>query len=285
MWIVYFPRFKYILTKNNYADHHQREMGHVDVKSRPVYFYVSREREFSKRHKPISFEREIINQGDAMEKHRGIFTAPVSGTYFFAFTGTARIATRRHHHAKIIVVMYLHEEREREGRRHVAKSYYDAAPSSSGRDVGLAGAVGTAGSDNSTDTNQLEDTTLEPDVTTLEPAVSSDNSTTSSATSTVNSTQQEVTTLEPAASSDINSTDNSNQPEATTAGNRQFGRHEHDYVRITNSFEVTLKLRKRDRIYIEIEDIEHESAMENILLTGFLLEEKIHTEHFEDHFE
>ena len=53
----------------------------------PVYFYVQRGTNFNLTNTPIPFERVMNNVGNAMNIDTGIFTAPVTGTYFFAVSG------------------------------------------------------------------------------------------------------------------------------------------------------------------------------------------------------
>ena len=226
---------------NNCAEFKQRDIGYVDIKTKPVYFYVSRYSDYSTKHKAIPFQKEITNRGNFMDLEKGIFTAPVSGKYFFGFTGMAKMKTKHHEHVKIKLAMYLNNEKE------VAKSYYDAPPKSGGFGLAVATQPTVDSNANSAVSTPVEATTMEPDITTMEP---------------------DITTLQP----DVNS----KQLE-------DISRDQDDYARITNSFEVTLKLKKGDRISIKIEDIEnYRSAMEYVLLSGFLLEEDIHREDYED---
>jgi hypothetical protein len=64
-------------------------IGYEDVKSKPVYFHVQRLFSvFNQSKTPIPFDTERINVGGAMNTSSGIFTAPVTGKYFFSYTGT-----------------------------------------------------------------------------------------------------------------------------------------------------------------------------------------------------
>jgi hypothetical protein len=65
----------------------QRWIGYNDVESVPVYFYVQKGTNFHLTNTPISFKRVVNNVGNAMKINTGIFTAPVTGTYFFAVSG------------------------------------------------------------------------------------------------------------------------------------------------------------------------------------------------------
>ncbi|KZS09272.1 C1q and tumor necrosis factor-related protein 3-like protein [Daphnia magna] len=67
----------------------QTWIGHVDVKSSPAYFYVRRNQTFDETRTPIVFDIERLNEGEAYDKTSGIFTAPVTGRYFFTFSGMA----------------------------------------------------------------------------------------------------------------------------------------------------------------------------------------------------
>ncbi len=53
----------------------------------PVYFYVQRGTNFNLTNTPIQFELVVNNVGNAMNVDTGIFTAPVTGTYFFSVSG------------------------------------------------------------------------------------------------------------------------------------------------------------------------------------------------------
>ncbi len=65
----------------------EARLGYVDIKTSPVYFYVQRTSSFSAAGAVIPFQREMLNQGGAMNLETGTFTAPRNGTYHFAFSG------------------------------------------------------------------------------------------------------------------------------------------------------------------------------------------------------
>ena len=67
------------------------EMGSIDVKSSPVYFYVQKNNSHSGDNSTVTFEIEQLNVGGAMDLSSGIFTAPTSGTYLFTFSGRKSI--------------------------------------------------------------------------------------------------------------------------------------------------------------------------------------------------
>ena len=67
----------------------EKWIGHADIKSEPVYFYVQRNGPFSATNVAIPFDVERVNIGNVMELTSGIFTAPRTGTYFFSFSGMA----------------------------------------------------------------------------------------------------------------------------------------------------------------------------------------------------
>ena len=60
------------------------------IKPYPVYFYVQRKSYFGDLNRPIPFEFEVLNIGNAMDANKGIFTAPKSGVYHFTFDGIGR---------------------------------------------------------------------------------------------------------------------------------------------------------------------------------------------------
>jgi hypothetical protein len=65
----------------------QTEIGYIDVKSSPTYFYVQKNSNFDTTYTPIPFEISKLNVGNAMDLASGKFTAPRAGTYYFSFTG------------------------------------------------------------------------------------------------------------------------------------------------------------------------------------------------------
>jgi hypothetical protein len=65
-------------------------MGTVDVKSEPIYFFVTRNTFFTQLSTAIPFETEVINVGGAMDITTGNFKAKQWGTYFFSFAGHVR---------------------------------------------------------------------------------------------------------------------------------------------------------------------------------------------------
>jgi hypothetical protein len=64
----------------------QKVIGYVDVKSGPVYFHAQSTTSFSIFNKEISYNLIRMNVGNAMSSS-GLFVAPKSGKYFFAFSG------------------------------------------------------------------------------------------------------------------------------------------------------------------------------------------------------
>jgi hypothetical protein len=78
------------LTKSNVLPiAFQTWIGFDGVQSASVYFYVQRSGDFRSVNNPITFDLERINTGGAMNTGSGIFTVPVTGTYFFTFSGMA----------------------------------------------------------------------------------------------------------------------------------------------------------------------------------------------------
>jgi len=61
-------------------------MGYVDDKTKSVSFYVQKNASFLMNRKRIPFEVVRLNIGNAFNPKSGVFTAPVSGTYFFSFS-------------------------------------------------------------------------------------------------------------------------------------------------------------------------------------------------------
>ncbi|KAI9557797.1 hypothetical protein GHT06_014546 [Daphnia sinensis] len=65
----------------------QKKIGYQDIKTRPVYFYVKRAS-----YSPLgTFISDVVNIGGAMDTFNGVFTAPVTGTYFFSLVGYALV--------------------------------------------------------------------------------------------------------------------------------------------------------------------------------------------------
>uniref|UniRef100_A0A0P5NX02 Neurexin IV n=1 Tax=Daphnia magna TaxID=35525 RepID=A0A0P5NX02_9CRUS len=89
----------------------QTWIGHVDVKSTPTYFFVRRSDYFEELGTPILFDIEELNVGAAYDKNSGIFTAPVTGKYFFTVSGLGyfpgSIVSSRYH---IQVGLYKNDE-------------------------------------------------------------------------------------------------------------------------------------------------------------------------------
>ncbi len=65
----------------------QKWIGYNGVKSAPVYFHATRSDKLNTIYLPINYTYIPLNVGNAMDGASGIFTAPRSGIYFFAFTG------------------------------------------------------------------------------------------------------------------------------------------------------------------------------------------------------
>jgi len=59
------------------------------IKSSPIYFYVQRESSFAVPNAVISYEVELLNEGQALDLASGVFRAPVSGVYYFSFKSFA----------------------------------------------------------------------------------------------------------------------------------------------------------------------------------------------------
>lgn len=59
-------------------------MGQVDVKTTPVHFYVQRSSVFNSVDKTITFDKVVLNIGNAMDNATGEFKAPVHFYLFFS---------------------------------------------------------------------------------------------------------------------------------------------------------------------------------------------------------
>ena len=68
-----------------YISGQETEYGSADVKQ-TVYFYAQRTTALAA-DAVITFDPLVINLGEGLAADTGIFTAPVSGVYFFAFDG------------------------------------------------------------------------------------------------------------------------------------------------------------------------------------------------------
>jgi ABC-type enterochelin transport system permease subunit len=64
-------------------------VGYNDLKTASVYFYVQRNSSYAINTTVVPYENEQLNSGRAMNITSGVFTAPVSGRYFFSFVGRA----------------------------------------------------------------------------------------------------------------------------------------------------------------------------------------------------
>ncbi|EFX82173.1 hypothetical protein DAPPUDRAFT_101617 [Daphnia pulex] len=65
----------------------QKMIGTVDVKSTAVYFFAQMTRIYSTALTTISFDSIKLNVGTALNTATGIFVAPTTGKYYFAFSG------------------------------------------------------------------------------------------------------------------------------------------------------------------------------------------------------
>lgn len=61
-------------------------IGIVDVKSAPVYFHAQRTTSYSTVGSVVPFDSIKLNVGNAFDPS-GVFVAPASGEYYFAFSG------------------------------------------------------------------------------------------------------------------------------------------------------------------------------------------------------
>ena len=61
-------------------------IGHVDVKTKTVHFYVQRNSSFGTSDAIIPFQLAQLNEGNAFNLKLGIFTVPVPGIYNFYFS-------------------------------------------------------------------------------------------------------------------------------------------------------------------------------------------------------
>lgn len=64
----------------------EKRLGYVDIKTKSVSFYVQKNTYIYGREQRIPFEVVRLNIGNAFDLTSGVFTAPVSGTYFFSFS-------------------------------------------------------------------------------------------------------------------------------------------------------------------------------------------------------
>jgi hypothetical protein len=71
----------------------QKMIGTVDVKSTPIYFHAQMTKPYLTL-TTIQFDSIKLNVGTALDPATGIFVAPTSGKYYFAYSGLSDIGTR-----------------------------------------------------------------------------------------------------------------------------------------------------------------------------------------------
>ena len=64
----------------------QKTVGNVEIKTKNVHFYVQRLNGFFTSDVVIPFDVAVMNEGNAFDLARGIFTALVPGIYHFQFS-------------------------------------------------------------------------------------------------------------------------------------------------------------------------------------------------------
>jgi len=74
-------------SKDSAEVEYETRIGNVDVISSPVQFYVQRNTNWTTLNTPMPFQIERLNVGNAMNIGTGVFKAPKTGTYYFAFSG------------------------------------------------------------------------------------------------------------------------------------------------------------------------------------------------------
>ena len=74
-------------TKSSAETGYETRYGFVDVKTSPVYFFVTRTSEWITPG-TMPFEKEYLNLGGGMNLASGVFTAPKDGIYAFSFKGS-----------------------------------------------------------------------------------------------------------------------------------------------------------------------------------------------------
>ncbi|EFX82227.1 C1q and tumor necrosis factor-related protein 2 [Daphnia pulex] len=89
----------------------EKVIGHVDVKSSPVYFSVERSSSFNRTNIAIPFESSQTNVGGAMDLTSGVFTAPVLGVYSFNFHGQAEFNSSSTSVPHMAVGLFVNNER------------------------------------------------------------------------------------------------------------------------------------------------------------------------------
>lgn len=68
-------------------------IGHVDIKTKSVHFYVQRNENFIPSNVIIPFQLARLNEGGAFDLASGIFTVPSPGIYHFDFSAVKTTST------------------------------------------------------------------------------------------------------------------------------------------------------------------------------------------------
>ena len=102
----------------------EKWIGYVDVKLAPVHFYVQRNTEFNTKSTPIPFDLAVVNEANAMNLASGIFMAPVTGIYYFSFTGVAEFPASSSR-LYLIVGLYLNGDNIGRGDAQEANTVSD----------------------------------------------------------------------------------------------------------------------------------------------------------------
>jgi hypothetical protein len=87
--VIYSDRNDFLkkLKFSNSSSDFQKSIGYVNVRSFPVYFYAQRDGNYDAVDTVIPFNKINLNEGTALDGSTGEFLAPLTGKYFFSYSG------------------------------------------------------------------------------------------------------------------------------------------------------------------------------------------------------